>query len=206
MKKEDFIKLGLDEDIAKKCAAASEEELKTYVPKANFDILSNEKTKLELDLRDRDGQLETLKKSTDNPETLKQTIATLQADNKVKDEKHAAEIKQLKVDTAVNSALTTAKAKNTKAVRALLEIDMDKIKVKEDGTLEGLTLDEQIKKLQGAEDSKFLFDAQATKPKMKGAAPGKSDPENPGDNVDTSKMSYEELCAFLEQNPDATLE
>lgn len=206
MKKEDFLKLGLDEDTAKKCADASAEELKTYIPKVRFDEVNNDKKKLELDVRDRDSQLETLKNSTGDVEELKKQIETLQADNKAKDEKHAAELKQLKVDAAVEAALSGARAKNTKAVRALLEIDMDKIKVKEDGTLEGLTLDDQIKKLQGAEDSKFLFDTQAKKTKMKGAEPGDPGKEDPDKKVDTSKMTYDELCAYLEENPDAELE
>lgn len=206
MKKEDFLKLGLDEDTAKKCADASAEELKTYIPKVRFDEVNNDKKKLELDVRDRDSQLETLKNSTGDVEGLKKQIETLQAENKAKDEKHAAELKQLKVDAAVEAALSGAKAKNTKAVRALLEIDMDKIKVKEDGTLEGLTLDDQIKKLQGAEDSKFLFDTQTKKTKMKGAEPGDPGKEDPDNKVDTSKMTYEELCAYLEENPDAELE
>lgn len=206
MKKEDFVKLGLDEDTAKKCADASGKELEGFIPKVRFDEVNNDKKKLELDLRDRDGQLESLKNSTDNPETLKQTIATLQADNKAKDDKHAAEIKQLKVNAAVEAVLSGAKAKNAKAVRALLDIDMDKIKVKEDGTLDGLTLDDQIKKLQGAEDSKFLFDTETKKTKMKGAEPGDPGKDDPDNKVDTSKMTYDELCAYMEQNPDATLE
>lgn len=204
MKKEDFLKLGLDEDTAKKCADASAEELKTYIPKVRFDEVNNDKKKL--DVRDRDSQLETLKNSTGDVEGLKKQIETLQAENKAKDEKHAAELKQLKVDAAVEAALSGAKAKNTKAVRALLEIDMDKIKVKEDGTLEGLTLDDQIKKLQSAEDSKFLFDTQTKKTKMKGAEPGDPGKEDPDNKVDTSKMTYDELCAYLEENPDAELE
>ena len=92
MKKEEFVKLGIDEETAKKCEAASQEELKGFIPKTRFDEVNNEKKKLELDLRDRDGQLETLKNSTGDVEAMKQQIATLQADNKAKDEAHAAEI------------------------------------------------------------------------------------------------------------------
>lgn len=205
MKKEDFVKLGLDEDTAKKCADASGKELEGFIPKLRFDEVNNDKKRLELDLRDRDGQLEILKNSTDNPETLKQTIATLQADNKAKDEKHAAEIKQLKVDAAIDAALSGAKAKNAKAVRALLEIDSEKIKVKEDGTLDGLMLAEQIKKLQSAEDSKFLFETESKHTKIKGASPAETGVESPDSKVDTSKMSYEELCAYMEQNPEAVV-
>ncbi len=47
MKKEDFTALGIDESAAEKCAAASAEELKAFIPKARFDEVNNEKKALE---------------------------------------------------------------------------------------------------------------------------------------------------------------
>ena len=141
MKKEEFVKLGIDEETAKKCEAASQEELKGFIPKTRFDEVNNEKKKLELDLRDRDGQLETLKNSTGDVEAMKQQIATLQADNKAKDEAHAAEIKKMKVDAAVEAALTSSGAINAKAVVPFLK-DLDKAELADDGTVKGLA--EQI--------------------------------------------------------------
>ena len=37
MKKEDFLKIGLTEEQAEQAAAASADELKSYVPKADYD-------------------------------------------------------------------------------------------------------------------------------------------------------------------------
>ena len=37
MRKEDFLKLGLSDELAEKAASASAEELKGYVPKGDFD-------------------------------------------------------------------------------------------------------------------------------------------------------------------------
>lgn len=159
MKKEEFVKLGIDEETAKKCEAASQEELKGFIPKTRFDEVNNEKKKLELDLRDRDGQLETLKNSTGDVEAMKQQIATLQADNKAKDEAHAKEMTQLKIDAAVEKALTDGGAKNIKAVKALL--DLADAKLSDDGTIKGLS--EQIDKLKADEGSKFLFNATESK-------------------------------------------
>ena len=112
---------------------------------------------------------------------------------------NAAEIKQLKINSAVDAALTAAKAKNNKAVRALL--DLDKAELADDGTVKGLG--DQIKKLVGAEDSKFLFDTQ--KKQFKGAVPGESGVEDPDGKVDTSKMTYEQLAAYMAENPDAKI-
>lgn len=201
MKKEEFIKLGLDEETAKKCEAASTEELKGYIPKARFDEVNNEKKKLELDVRDRDGQLETLKNSTGDVETLKKQIETLQSENKAKDEAHAEEIKQLKIDTAIESALIGAKAKNNLAVKALLK-DLDKAELQEDGTIKGLA--EQITALQKSDE--YLFNTETKKTQVKGAKPGESGNE-PGDGkVDISKMTYSELAAYMAENPDVKID
>jgi hypothetical protein len=202
MKKEEFIKLGISEELAAKCESASQEELKGYIPKSRFDEVNNEKKKLELDVRDRDGQLETLKNSTGDVDSLKKQIETLQAENKTKDEAHAAEIKQLKVDSAIDLALGDAKAKNKIAVKALLK-DMDKAELDADGSIKGLA--EQIAALQKSDS--YLFDAKETKPgKFKGAEPGQSGNEDGDKGVDTSKMSYSELSAYLAENPDAKID
>lgn len=206
MKKEEFIALGLDEETAKKCAKASEDELKTYVAKAEFDTVVTERDNANKTIKERDIQLETLKKSTGDVEGLQKQIETLQDENKKAAKTHANEIKQLKIDNAVESALMAAGAKNMKAVRALLDIDVDKIKVKEDGSLDGLNLDEQVKRLQGAEDSKFIFNNPKAKPKFKGTNPADSKYDDPDQIVDPKDMSYEELAKYLDENPDANLE
>lgn len=198
MKKEDFVKLGLNEETAKKCETASLEELKGFIPKARFDEVNNEKKKLEQDVKDRDSQLESLKNSTGDVEAMKKQIETLQSENTAKDEAHAAEIKQLKVDNAIESALVTAKAKNNKAVRALLK-DIDKAELLEDGTIKGLA--EQIKELQKSDS--YLFDTESKKTQVKGATPGES--KDFDGQVDTSKMTYSELAAYMAENPDAKI-
>lgn len=168
MKKEDFIKLGLDEEIAKKCEEASLEELKGYIPKSRFDEVNNEKKKLEVDVKDRDKQLEDLKKSNGDNEELKKRIEQLQKDNKDKEDRHIADIKKMKIDIAVDRALGEAGAKNKIAVKALLK-DLDNAELKEDGTVKGLK--EQIESLVKGEDSGFLFEGE-TNPKFKGMSPG----------------------------------
>ena len=200
MKKEEFVKLGMDEELAKKCEAASETELKGYVPKARFDEVNNEKKKLELDVRDRDGQLETLKNSTGDVEALKQQISTLQADNKAKDDAHAAEIKKLKIDSAIETALTNAKAKNATAVKALLK-DLDKAELAEDGSIKGLS--EQITALQKSDS--YLFEAKETKKaEIKGASVGESsDTDNKGLTKEQfNKMSYKDKVNLFNENKE----
>lgn len=202
MKKEQFVELGVDEEIAAKCEAASQDELKGFIPKTRFDEVNNEKKKLEADIKERDTQLETLKNSKGDVDALKKQIEDLQNDNKAKDEAHKAEVHQLKVDAAVEAALVGAKAKNTTAVRALLK-GLEEAKLQEDGTIKGLS--EQIAELQKSDS--YLFEANdSSKTKMKGAEPGQSGNEDGDKAVDTSKMTYSELAAYMAEHPDAKLD
>ena len=69
---------------------------------------------------------------------------------------------------------------------------------------------EQIEKLRSGDDTKFLFEAQKQQKQQqnfKGFQPGASGEKKPGDGetVDFSKMSYDELTAYMEANPDAQI-
>nr|DAK25646.1 MAG TPA: minor structural protein [Caudoviricetes sp.]DAY18052.1 MAG TPA: minor structural protein [Caudoviricetes sp.] len=192
MNKEDLLKLGLTEEQAEKVLSANTEQLKGFIPKARFDEVNNAKKQTEKDLSERDKQLEILKNSTGDIETLKQTIETLQNENKASKEQYEANISKIKLDNAIDNALGNAKAKNSRAVRALL--DMEKIKF-ENETLSGL--DEQLKALKEAEDSKFLFEEikEPAKPSFSGVEPGASTGEiNPGSGA---PETYSQMMARL---------
>lgn len=181
------------EEIDKK---VSEEIGKNFVARADFNTLNTEKKNLADTVKERDKQLETLKASTGDVEALKTQIATLQSENAAAAKAYEAEIKSLKIDTAVELALSAAKAKNVKAVKALL--DLDKAELDADGTVKGLA--DQIKKLTEAPDSNFLF--ETGKAGFKGFKPGESSGPN-NQPPDYSKMTYDELAAYMENNPDA---
>lgn len=194
MNKEDLLKLGLTEEQAEEVLNANTEQLKGFIPKARFDEVNNAKKQAEKDLSERDKQLETLKNSTGDIETLKNTIKQLQDENKASKEQYEANISKIKLDNAIDNALGNAKAKNSRAVRALL--DMEKIKF-ENETLSGL--DEQLKALKEAEDSKFLFEEikEPAKPSFSGVEPGASTGEtNPGTGA---PETYSQMMARLGQ-------
>ena len=143
MKKEELIKLGLDEETAKKVEAASTEELKGYVEKTKYSELETVKNQLEESNKTVNKQLEDLKKNTGDAEALKAEIQKMQDENKNKETEYTNNIKKLKVDNAVELALIGAKAKNTKAVKALL--NLENLEIGEDGKVKGL--EDQIKNL-----------------------------------------------------------
>lgn len=199
MKKEDFLKLGLDDELAEKAAEASGEELKGHIPKSRFDEVNNRVKALEADLQARDDQLEQLKKV--DADSLQQTITDLQTENANLKSQHDAELRQVKFDAALELALTNSKAKLPKAVKALLDIDLEKAEISEDGSIVGLS--NQLKKLQESEDTKFLFEGE--KPSsLQGAKPAEGK-DGPPTSPDTSKMTYSELAKFMAEHPEAKI-
>ena len=190
MNKEKLLALGLTEEQAK----AVLEGFKGYVPSERFNEVNEAKKAAEALVSERDKQIEGLKKSTGDSEALKAEIEKLQGENKAAKEKYEADIKTLKINNAIDSALTKAGAKNLKAVRALL--DMEKITIDGD---EVKGIDDQIKGLSKAEDSSFLFNVEdgGTKPPK-----GMKSPDGagkPAGKKSYSEMTYTERVEFLAQ-------
>ena len=77
MNKENLLKLGLSEEQAEKVLSVNAEQLKGFIPKSRFDEVNNTKKQLEKDLKDRDVQLENLKNSSGDLETMKPTLEPL---------------------------------------------------------------------------------------------------------------------------------
>lgn len=177
----------------------SEEIGKNFVARADFNTANTEKKALADTVKERDKQLETLQASTGDVDALKAQIATLQTENTAATEAHNAEVKRIKIDAAVELTLNSAKAKNVKAVKALL--DLETAELAEDGSVKGLA--DQIKKLAEAPESNFMFDA-GKKQKFDGFNPGEGADQGGGAKA-PKDMSYDELCAHLAANPDTTL-
>lgn len=201
MTKENLLEWGLTEEQANKVMEGLNG---SFVTKSRFNEVNTELTNAKNTIKERDTQLETLKKSTGDTKALQDQITQLQTDNANQKKAHEAEMKALKIGNAVDVALTGAKAKNNTAVKALMADFLAKAELADDGTVKGLG--DEIKKLVDGQDTAFLFDTSG-KAKFKGAkAAEKSDPHNQPTGDDLSKMSYDELCKYMEENPDAVLE
>lgn len=151
MNKEQFIALGLSDDLAEKAAAASQEELKGYIPKARFDEVNDAKKQAETALVDRDKQLEDLKKSAGDSVALQEQITKLQAENKAAADKYDADMKDLRTNTALKLALA-GNVHDPDLVLGLL--DKSKIELDDNGNVKA-GLDDQVKALR--ESKAFLF-------------------------------------------------
>lgn len=182
MNKQQFLDLGLTEEQATKAEAESKKELETYVPKTRFDEVNNSKKDLEKTIKERDTQLETLKKSTGDNEELKKQIETLQADNKKKDDDYQAQIKELQVSNAIKLAIAD-KAQDADLVASLF--DKNKLILGDDGKITGL--EEQLKVIKEGKPFLFKEDTQQQQQQnnFKGVEPSNSNnnqlpnPNNP---------------------------
>lgn len=199
MKKAEIVALGIDEEVAQKVVDMSLEELKGYIPKERFDEVNEAKKNAEALVKERDGQLEDLKKSTGDAEALQKQIADLQEANKAAAKKYADDLKQIQIDNAVDKAISLANGKNAKAIRALL--DLKDAKLDDDGTVKGLSA--QLEALAKAEDSSMLFGSSV--PEVRGFQPAAGQGGAGGTDVDLSKMNYTQLSEYLANNPDAKI-
>ena len=150
MKKEEFIALGISEELAAKAEAASVKELEGYVPKEQLESANTEKKHLQDDIKARDDQLEELRKSSGDNAELKKQIEELQKANRADAEKHAGEMKELRLTSAIKLAVA-GKVHDEDMAAALF--DRTRLVLAEDGKVAGL--EEQLKAIR--ESKGFLF-------------------------------------------------
>lgn len=129
---------------------------KHLIPKGEYNAKLEEIKGLNTQISERDGQLEKLKDSAGENESLKQQITTLQTENKTAADNFKKQINDIHFNYGIEKALTGAKAKNAKAVQALL--NMDELKY-EDGKISGL--DKQLEAIK--KDNGYLFEAEEEK-------------------------------------------
>ena len=108
-----------------------------------------------------------------------------------------AELAEMQLEIAVDCVLVKNKARCLPAVKALLKLE--NAQLLEDGGVEGLQ--EQIDALRADQETAFLFEEEELR--LMGVVLGEGmDREADGG---TAGMSYAELCAYLEEHPEARL-
>ena len=201
MTKEEIIALGVKDEIATKIAEAQKKELESYVEKGKYDLLETQNRNLKSQVNEHTKQLELLKSKAGDSEAMKKQIAELQAANKKAKQEYANNIKTMHINHAIDTALAGAKAKNVRAVRALLDVDSLEYD-EEKGKVLGLT--KQINKLTESDDTKFLFElpTEPEKGKPNSGITGNGENDNgggqpTGNGSGGSGMSFGEQMAAL---------
>lgn len=124
-----------------------------FIPKTRFDEVNNEKNDYKKQIGERDKQLEALKTKATGNETLTAEIERLKGENEKTKTDYEAKIQQMNFNSKLDSTLSGLKAKNSKAVKALLNLD----NVKLDGE-NFLGLNEQIEALKKSDP--YLFEVK----------------------------------------------
>lgn len=169
-----------------------------WFPKEKFDEANTAKKKAEESLKERDKQLEELKKSSGDNEALKQQIEALQTENKTAREQYEAEKQELKLNTALKLDLGNS-VHDVDMVISLL--DKSIIELGDDGSIKK-GYKEQIETLRDGKS--FLFVPEQAAPTFRGMSPTDGTPPA-STPKSTSEMTYSELETYLATNPNATI-
>lgn len=148
MNREFLKELGFEKDAIDKVMAEHGKVVQEV--KTNLATVEQELAGVNEQLTQRDADIAEIKKGAGNNEELTQQLVDLEAKYKGENETLMSSLTQTKLDHAVELALMGAEAKNPKAVKALL--DMELVKTTDKG-LNGL--EEQLSALK--ESDSYLF-------------------------------------------------
>lgn len=132
-----------------------------FVRRNRLNEESDKVKELRSQLQDYDTQIEELKKHADASSELQDKIKEIQDAKKEEVESLNNKLRQKTLDNEIEKELIKRKARNPKAVKALL--DNDTIKLEEDDSVVGLS--EQLDKLQESDD--YLFESAEARKKKK---------------------------------------
>lgn len=131
----------------------------TWLPKSKFDEVNEEVKSYKAQLAERDDQLTKLAKENKGSEDLIAQINQLKEQNQLATEQFQKELQDRDFNYALEKSLSSSKVRNTKAAKALL--DLEKVALK-DGQLEGI--EEQLNALKETDSYLFLSEETVVKP------------------------------------------
>ncbi|EAG5398894.1 TPA: phage scaffolding protein [Listeria monocytogenes] len=195
MQREYLKGLGLEDEVINKVMTENGKDI--TAAKQQLSEVEAERDGLKSQLTQRDKDIDDLKKDSGTSEELKKQIEDLQQKNTDLESNYQSEIAETKKNSAIELALASAKAKNPKTVRALL--DNDKLELTDEG-LKGL--DEQLGALQ--ESDAYLFAQESENVAPKWGINGNQTNNNPT-SKSLADYSYQELADLKTSDP-ATFE
>lgn len=184
--------VGIEETKVDELVANVNKELPKYmIPKDKYNEVAETKKQLEETIKDRDKQLEELGKKAKGNEDLEKQIKDLQETNRTTKETYEAKIKDMAINSAIQSKLTDTKYPDL----LMTKFDKTKISMQEDGSIIGI--DEQLTNIK--EQYKDLF-----KPDIVGNDPNNKYKNNPGVKNPWSKEHFNltEQGRIFRENPE----
>lgn len=147
----------------------------------DIESIKTENKSLKTQIADRDKDMKSLKKQAGDNEELSNKYAELQSKYKDDTAKLSEQLSETKLNGALDSVLNSAKVRNTKAVRGLL--NMDNIKLNDKGEIEGVS--DQLESLKKSDG--YLFDEGQHQEYKPGGGQGSDDKNTVQDLVNTFK-------------------
>ena len=190
---ERLLELGLDKEQADRILELQKKYRDDFVPKEQFNEVNNQVKEAKAKLKELDDAIAAYQSS--DADELQQEIEQLRVEGEQLQEAHNNNMKQLKRDYAIETELKKAKAKNPKVVSSLL--DLERVEMGEDGSLIGL--DEQLEDLQKSPDTADFFESKKA-PVLPGTRPGRDLKKDEEGKPIFSKMTYEEVAAYIQEN------
>ena len=143
MTKEELIAMGMTTEQADKVVAKQTEEMKGFVPRARLDEETGKVTALNTQLGDRDKDIKTLQTAAGKGTDLEKQLTELQGKYKTDTEAYQKQLADQQLESALDTTLSNIKTKTGMArardiVSIKAHIDKTKLKLKDDGTIEGL--------------------------------------------------------------------
>lgn len=184
MKTEFLKELGLEQEVIDKIMGENGKDVEAAKAKfSDYDTVKNQlveanKTIEGFKAMDIDG----IKKAADDWK--------LKAEQAEKDA--ATKIAEMEFDGLLSGAVTAAKGKSAKAIRALLDVEGLKSSKNQETDIKAAL--EALK-----QESDYLFESNQTPPPY---APG---PGGTPPATETKNMTYTELCSYLEAHPEAKI-
>lgn len=167
----------------------SEQIGKDFVTRTDFNTANEAKKTLETQIGERNKQIKGFEKLSGDNEELKKQLIAAQEINKTAKSDYETRLKKITLDSKLETSLLSAKAKNPKAVRALL----DESKISLDGE-NVIGLHEQLENLKKSDAYLFGEDNGGNPPPPAGGEPPKSFTKE-----DVEKMSTDEINKNWEQ-------
>lgn len=150
MKRDQLKELGLSDDQIKSVMDLNGEDI-NKAKSGNAEVLE-ENQALKDQIKERDKDLKGLRTKVKDNEDLSTKLKEWQDKYKKDTADLSTKLSQTKLNSAVDNALNKAHVRNTKTIKGLL--DMDSIKLDENGELSGL--DDQINSIKQSDS--YLFD------------------------------------------------
>ncbi|GAA3626429.1 hypothetical protein GCM10022297_01190 [Lactobacillus hamsteri] len=150
MKRDQLKELGLSEEQIKSVMNLNGEDINKAKSNNAETVKENESLKAQLAERDKD--ITSLKKNAKDSEELSNQLADLQGKYKQAKENLTEELGKVKLNSAIDQALTKNHVRNNTAFKSLM--NLDNIKLKDDGSLDNF--DDQFNRVK--EQAPYLID------------------------------------------------